>query len=119
MPHVIRLRDPWRCEPLAGQVRYLRRFGRPTGLMPGDQVHLTIEKVEGEAEVVLNGEVLGHIEQRSARFDVTSILRQSNEVIISFHLRALADGAEVANAGQQNMPGDPLGLVSLEITSAQ
>ena len=110
MPHTIRLRGPWRCEPFRGLVRYKRRFGCPTGLMPGDQVHLAIEKVEGEAEVLLNGEVLGHVKQRPARLDVTSLLRQSNELTIDVHLPA---------TGHEDRPDGLPGLVSLEITSAQ
>lgn len=66
-----------------GPVSFYRRFGRPSNLDAAETVRLVFEGVNGAAEVWLNDERLGTIDQ-SASFDVTARLIERNilEVII-------------------------------------
>jgi hypothetical protein len=90
MPHIIRLRGPWECEAVGpdgeGSFRYARRFHQPTGLEEGSKVWVVVEKVEGEAEVRVNGQGLGKIsaEEGSGRFEIAGVLRPHNllEIIV-------------------------------------
>jgi hypothetical protein len=111
-PHRIRLRGPWECEPLlrygdnaehplppprrmtmpchwsqgglpgfTGRVRFRRSFGYPGRLDDYERVWLTFAGVGGEAEAVLNDRPLGRIATGSA-FEITSLLRQRNELVV-------------------------------------
>jgi hypothetical protein len=54
-PHIIRLRDPWEAERQNGDVTlWRRRFNRPTGLSPGDQVFLVIQSPTDVPSLRLN-----------------------------------------------------------------
>lgn len=106
-PHRIRLRGPWKYEPLdppgpagqmtmpcrwgdggltgyAGRVRFLRRFGYPGRLDDYERVWLTFAGVAGTADVALNGQFLGRHEEDDApfEFEVTPLLRDRNELIV-------------------------------------
>jgi hypothetical protein len=85
--HTIRLRGRWEIEPLeGGQVCCTRRFHRPTGLDVNSRVWLVIGDAVGQAEVTLNGRLLGRIEGHQAtpaRFDITADLQPGNVLAIS------------------------------------
>ena len=101
-PHRIRLRRPWQSEGRGDRIRWTRRFGRPTGLAPGQRVWLVLEDVPAASAVSLNGHVLP-VGERA--FDVTALLRARNELVL-----------ETQAAGP---PADtPPGLVALEIRQA-
>ncbi len=80
--HAIRLRAPWRFEPLADRVRYRRAFGCPTGLGPRERVWIVVEGMES-AIVLLNDERLGTAQgAEPARFEVTGKLAPRNELVL-------------------------------------
>jgi hypothetical protein len=119
LAHSFRLRDPWQCAATdAGGVRWSRRFHRPTGLEPDDQLLLVLSGLPAGAMVTVNGHgfdgepsaVSGqgsadHIDPASsiepqasptvaAQFDLTPILADANEIEIdvpSDPLRRLVD----------------------------
>jgi hypothetical protein len=111
-PHRIRLRGPWECEPLqrcgdnaeqplpppcritmpcrwsegglpdfTGRVRFRRSFGYPGRIDAHERVWLTFAGIGGEAEVQLNYHLLGRIAATS-EFEVTSLLRPRNELVV-------------------------------------
>lgn len=109
LAHSIRLRDPWQCEPTAeGGTRWVRRFHRPTGLEPDDQLLLVLSGLPADAVVMVNGQsfvaqggrdplATGNgcdlesppvakgsrpLAARPAQFDLTAILANSNEIKI-------------------------------------
>ena len=96
-PHRIRLRGPWEYESIstetpasgridlpwaadrtrfAGPVRYRRRFGLPRQIDPHERVWLIIQGLVSEASVSLNGHPL----ESGTQFEVTSDLRERNEL---------------------------------------
>jgi hypothetical protein len=109
--HAIRLRGPWECQTNAevprrvhmpgaladvisghneGHLVCRRRFGCPTCLDPHERVWLVIERPLLSGDGQLNGEPLGpfgagHV---SKEFEITSRLRERNEVILDFELAA-------------------------------
>lgn len=91
LAHSIRLRDPWQCEPTEqGGVRWTRRFHRPTGLEPDDQLLLVLSGLPADAVVTVNGQsfalptsiVAPPASPQPAQFDLTSILADGNEIAI-------------------------------------
>jgi hypothetical protein len=107
LAHSIRLRDPWQCEAVdGGGVRWSRRFHRPTGLEPDDQLLLVLSGLPAGAMVRVNGHGFdgersadrvvpassiehpaSSIQQPSspavaAQFDLTPILGDANEIEI-------------------------------------
>lgn len=130
-PHRIRLRGPWECEPLqrrgddaeqplpspcrmtmpcrwsegglpgfSGRVRFRRRFHYPGRIDAYERVWLTFAGIGGEAEVWLNNHSLGRIAS-ACEFEITSLLRQRNEL-----------GVEVEGTAEQ---GGLWGEVALEV----
>jgi hypothetical protein len=117
-PHRIRLRGPWECEPLAraagdarplppprrmtmpcrwadggladfrGRVRFRRRFRYPGRIDAHERVWLTIGPASGRLRIALNGTPLGQQDNGGCEFEVTSLLRERNELSIE------ADGGE-------------------------
>jgi hypothetical protein len=104
--HRIRLRGPWQVRPhadgvpagsmsvpvtlrdggwagFAGRVSFYRRFGRPSKLGSKETVWLVFERIVGRADVRLNDEPLGALDEARS-FDVTGRLaaRNSLEVIV-------------------------------------
>lgn len=75
--HHIRLGPPWEVTAIEGRTRYLRRFGRPRTIGPGERVWLIALLPEG-SEARLNGVTLERGE--SFAVDVTSRLEPRNEV---------------------------------------
>jgi hypothetical protein len=68
----------------AGRVRFVRRFGWLANVAPHERVWLTFGAVDGTAEVCLNGRFLGTHRAPSTpfEFEVTSLLRPRNELIV-------------------------------------
>lgn len=102
MTHRIRLHGPWGVTPtgpdapagrmtipgtlrdggwerFAGQVTFLRRFGRPTNLDADERVWLVFEQITGPARAWLHQNLLGTIDG-TARFDVTALLAERNDL---------------------------------------
>jgi hypothetical protein len=102
-----------------GLVRYTRRFHRPTGLGPGQVVWLAIEQVDTWAKAMLNGHLLGELraETTPARFDVTRLLRDRNQLSVEVELpRQGADSAVLDRpTDRDGKPGGLVGEVRLEI----
>jgi hypothetical protein len=78
----------------AGRVRFRRRFGYPGRIDEHERVWLTFDGVEGTARVTLNGQVVG--EQGGAEgtfeFEVTSLLRQRNELAVEIESSTTGGG---------------------------
>src|SRR6516165_12149416 len=53
----------------AGRVRFCRRFGLPRRLDAHERVWLTFAGVEASADVWLNGQLLGHLENARQPFE--------------------------------------------------
>ena len=107
-PHRMRLRGPWECIPLAaaggqglpaarrvtmpctwagaglagldGRVRFTRRFGYPGRIDPHERVWLLGERLEGEADITLNGQALARGHRGEFAFEVTSLLHSRNQL---------------------------------------
>lgn len=103
--HRIRLRAPWRQEPLeTGAMRWTRSFHRPTNLALTQPVWLVVAAAR-DGVVQLNGHVLGPLSVSSeARFEVASRLAVSNRLVL-----------ESGGPGPQAMPPQPPAEVWLEI----
>ena len=101
-----------------GQVRYRRRFNRPSGLDPHERVWLVVEGVDAFGSATLNGRALGDIRGYAlpASFDVTDLLGAGNELNLDVKLpQVLPSG--VLRPGVAERPGGPIGEVRLEIRS--
>src|SRR5262245_43863513 len=96
-PHIIRLRGPWETELVTDssdgssepnrRVRFLRRFGLPTGLQPGDQVDVVIESCERVGQVWLNDNLLGELNATGiSRFAIRERLQPRNVLQIEMDL---------------------------------
>ncbi|MFO0901734.1 MAG: hypothetical protein U0939_01970 [Pirellulales bacterium] len=86
----------WRSvagDDFRGVVRFVRRFGRPTGLDPADRVVLVVEQIGGRASVWLQGDKLADApaSQHPFRCDLTERLAAANELWID--LEWLGGGA--------------------------
>jgi len=107
--HTIRLRGPWDFVPQEdppGTTRCTRHFHKPTGLDSGERVWLVIEGLAGTAQVSVNDTALAQASGMSLiRFDLTTLLRPHNELII--------DIACPPNSDLVRFPGE----VRLEIES--
>src|SRR5947209_4237290 len=90
-PHRIRLRGPWKSEPLSQGVRRTRRFGYPGRIDADERVWLTFSGVGGRVTVSLNGQALGsHDGAAPFEYEVTSLLRVRNELVME------VEGAEAS-----------------------
>jgi len=98
-PHRIRLRGPWKSQPLSDSVRWSRRFGYPGRIDADERVWLTFSGFGGRVEVALNGRVLGcHNDTPAFDHEATRLLDVRNELVL-----VVAGG------------GETLGDVALEI----
>jgi len=104
-----------------GRVRYVRRFGYPTGLEPHDRVWLVIDGADAMAAVRLNERLLGVVSglHAPARFDVTSALKDRNRLVADVELPILSEVAEQARQARAGLPGGLVGEVRLEIESGE
>ena len=109
--HRILLRGPWQCEwlegpepalpaklstvrmpiswqdafgPVAGRVRFRRRFHSPTNLEPKEHILLAFEELGGTAEILVNGTSVATVDQPEdiLRCDVTELLQPFNELTV-------------------------------------
>ena len=107
--HTINLTNAWE-PPMSGAKTWIRRFGRPSGIGPGDRVWLVMD-VPPPPDAVLNAMPL----PASAggppwRADVTSLLGDRNELLLPLDLDA------VGTTGRCSLPA-ARGGVRLEIES--
>jgi beta-galactosidase/beta-glucuronidase len=103
-----------------GRVRFVRPFGRPTRLEPGEQVWLVIGGVDLSGMAELNGRPLGPVAgyREPTRFDVTRWLDERNELVIDVELPALSYADEQRlRPDRAGLPGGVIGEVRLEIFS--
>ena len=103
-----------------GRVRYSRRFGRPTGVQPGQRIDLVVERLDAFGLVLLNGRSLGAVAagQSGWRADVTHLLAPRNELGVEVELpEEPADSPPLARPGRSGCPGGLIGEVRLEIFS--
>ncbi len=113
--HVINLSTAWEPPDLAaGREAWVRRFGMPAGIEPGDRVWLVIEAALG-CDLALGGEPLpAAVAGRPWRHDVTGRLGPRNELLL---IPAAADVPEPAGRpahGRLPLPA-AIGSVRLEI----
>lgn len=99
--HRIRLRAPWRSEELdGGATAWTRPFHRPTNLGPSERVWLLLSGLPLDGTVELNGQKVGHaIAAVENRFEITAILADRNELVISLY-------GIGSNAGHASVPAD-------------
>ena len=157
--HTIRLRGPWKLQPLActvllangtterepgtlpapctvqvpadwsaslgvnfrGQARYSRRFGCPTGLQPGDQVSLVVDKIDALAEVAINSNSLGtmRITDGSCQWPITPFLQPRNLLEITIEQpRLTTTSAPLPRPDREETAGGLIGEVKLVILPA-
>ena len=104
--HRINLSNAWE-PPSEGSRAWVRRFGTPSGVAPGDRVWLLVEGGVA-ATLVLNGVCLS---AETGRHDVTALLEPRNELLL------VPSAAEVSPALSHGRCGiDPqYGQVRLEI----
>ncbi len=82
-PHRIRLRGPWKSEPLPGGVRRIRRFGYPGRIDADERVWLTFGIVGRRVAASLNGQALGsHDGSAPFEHEVTGLLGARNELVM-------------------------------------
>jgi hypothetical protein len=89
LPGALRMTMPCRWSEgglpdFTGRMRYRRTFGSPRRLDDDERVWLTFAGVDASASVWLNGQSMGKHEGAAEpfEFDITSILRQRNELIV-------------------------------------
>jgi len=124
--HSIHLGTAWELPAPAaadGRVLWMRRFGRPGGLEPGDRVLLVFTQPAVAAEVVVNAVGLPPLSVNTGRWseDITPLLRDRNELLVT--AAASMDGGMGVSGtapGQQTRGLLPsvFGRVALEIVSA-
>ena len=80
--HTINLSSAW--EPDASGTTWRRRFGRPSGVGPGDAVWLVVA-APGTASVAVNGTPLAALRRGPTpwRQDVTRLLDERNEIVLA------------------------------------
>lgn len=94
-PHRIRLREPWERETtIDGGVR-LRRFFNAPPLTANERVAIVCDGLLVEAEISLNGALLGAWKSTSevARVEITPHLQPRNEIVLTFTLSPPTDGS--------------------------
>ena len=103
-----------------GRVRFVRAFGKPTRLDPAEQVWLVVAGVDLTGQAELNGLPLGSLTgwHATARFDVTSLLAERNELKIEVELPPLSYADEQRlRCDRAGLAGGVIGEVRLEILS--
>ena len=84
--HRIRLRGRWECELAAVNLRFSRRFHRPTGVDANTIVELVINTSDNIDVVCLNGNVLvGNFHSAGLHLKVTECLQFLNELTIEIN----------------------------------
>lgn len=101
-----------------GRVRYVRRFGKPTGLSPSEAIWLAVDGVDAFASVSLNNQAIGEVPgpESHARFNVTEYLKPRNILVLEIEKPRLNGPrcyADVSDS-RHGLPGGPIGEVRLE-----
>jgi hypothetical protein len=109
---VINLSAAW-DPPSESSCAWVRRFGRPSGIEPGDRVWLVVEPGD-KAALVLNGICLV---AASRRHDVTELLEPRNELILV--PQTGGHGDQVAASSDDHSPGPSHGRRDLEARFGQ
>ncbi|MEO1995284.1 MAG: hypothetical protein ABGZ17_08410 [Planctomycetaceae bacterium] len=87
----------------SGQLRLMRRFGRPANLEPQEQVQVYVEGIFGRGQLLINGRAMIRMERpgtvRTDRIweEITPILTASNHLEIVIEFASIS--AEVAADG--------------------
>lgn len=113
--HRIRLQAAWR-PPAAGDTAWIRSFGRPAGLEPGDRVWLVIER-PAVRTIELNGAGLPPVAADPGgawRHEITGALAGRNELRLVAE-SGVPDGDVPADARDRRPLPDGIGAVTLEI----
>lgn len=112
---MINLSAAWQ-PPSDGSAAWLRRFGRPSGIGPGDRVWLVFDGGEGSS-LHLNGFSLdGH----AGRHDVTALLLERNELALvpsDQGAGGMAEAVPLAPAHGRRPLDSHFGSLRLEIES--
>jgi beta-galactosidase/beta-glucuronidase len=89
-----------------GRVRYVRRFGCPSGLEPADRVELLIDRLDAFGTVWLNGQLLLDVPpgETPSRVDVTARLRPRNELVIEVECPRETSGMPSLQRGDRGRP---------------
>jgi ribosomal protein S18 acetylase RimI-like enzyme len=96
--HTIRLRGGWVVTEIdPGTARHVRRFGRPRTLAPNETVWVTVTDAPGPGTFAVNGTTVGLITAESpGTFDIRSLLRDRNELVLDIHAPPDKQPGEVA-----------------------
>lgn len=98
--HTIDLTNAWE-PPVAGPRTWVRRFGRPSGIEPGDRVWLVMD-MPPAADAALNGARLPPPTATTPwRAEVTGLLAPRNELILPVDV----DGGGMRRAALPTMVG--------------
>ncbi|MEX0669153.1 MAG: hypothetical protein WD060_01685 [Pirellulales bacterium] len=115
--HAIQLGNAW--EPLAADGRWLRRFGCPTGIGPGDTVVLVVAREASGVpwrRLLLNDVELSFVAAAGGRHEceITTLLRDRNELLVV--PEAAAPAAGDPPRGRPRFPAK-WGRISIEIVT--
>jgi len=118
--HAIHLGAAWE-PPVPGPdgcVRWMRRFGRPAGLGPGDVVRLVVDRPGVAASIAVNGVPLPPVVRGVERWEaeITPLLRDRNDIELLAALPSSAAGRSPMAAGRGPLP-PAVGAVGIEIDS--
>ncbi len=103
-----------------GRVRYMRRFGKPTGLAQTDRVQLVFARVDAWAAVSMNDRSLGIVPAaaRDTCFDVSDRLLHRNRLVVDVEWLGPTSGPPApARADRAGPAGGLVDEVRLEIFS--
>lgn len=116
--HAIHLGTAWE-PPVAGAPAWVRHFGRPAGVEPGDRLLIVCEQPESLAAwraATLNGHGLAWSEPLPGVFesDVSGLLEARNRLVVP--ATAEASGDERPSGGREPLP-TAWGRLSLVVVS--